>query len=214
MCAVHGRPTPHRSLQATLAFKLGGDPPHMSFSAYTPATQRGPSVFTTGAHPRRRTTQPGHGQPPPTYAPPKAPAAPPTHMAGPTHARAPPLAPLPASAVPSEAPQQGVWYNGNPFGARATLDGHSPADRSTAETIPEAPADPQLPHLEDSDSDEAMAGPGSAAQRPAGAVGEGTEGHSGASHSEPWLTREQPSAEGLQYSETSSEGQPSTWPSK
>eukprot|EP00892_Ulva_mutabilis_P006932 jgi/Ulvmu1/4610/UM002_0339.1 len=175
--------------KAALAFKIGNDPPRMSFSTYTPTAHRGPSVFTAGARPHRYPSQAGTSAPadgvsPATHTVSAAPAQAATKAAaGALPPRPIPSAavPLHASSVPPEAPQQGVWYNGAPFGATpGSMHERGLGDRPTSDSLPTAVEDPQLPQLEDSDNEDARdAGGGEGSSRAAGGVAEGIEGDSG-----------------------------------
>lgn len=170
-------------MQAALSFKIGSDPPHMSFSAFTPTTHRGPSVFTAAARPQRRTPQSAAAAPTDGPSPLKSagmasaprPARPHSGPASAMPLRAQPV-PLHASVVPPEAPQQGVWYNGAPFGVS---EARASTERATNDTMPGGDDDVQLPQLEESDTEEAAADADGASTRAAGAVAEGIEGDSG-----------------------------------
>jgi hypothetical protein len=92
-------------LQATVFIKLGGEPPHISFSAQTPVAPQAPSAFSDTA--ARSGPLPGapmnmHSQP----------------SSSPQQLRTCPTAvpvPVDDSMVPSEAPKQGVWFDKAPF---------------------------------------------------------------------------------------------------
>jgi hypothetical protein len=130
-------------LQATVFIKLGGEPPHMSFSAQTPAASKGPSAFSNTAAssqsgPVPLSGVPVTGSPMHTHGPPGADP----QQARRTSAAAAPT-PVDDSMVPLEAPKQGVWFDRGPFDAATgrTIDEGAPsAYVPSRKTAPSKPA--------------------------------------------------------------------------